>query len=371
MAEMEEDDIDLETLQAQIDMSMAFTQDLVSGWMKAYKVKLPSSSRANDDRELEEHMRRPARLGVGASAPESTGVLSRETAKLRNKLLGNGKKRSREEEDAAGQASANSASKPVVISDDDDEDSRARVITKKARVDPFAPKSKEKKKAKADPLNVLASAPPSASPSKKAAEDASTKAPPPQDIASSKEGTVEDGEGPSTPKKRRKKKKHKLHGDEAVPPEDAQPTASAPREPAPSVLETDGSRVANVVDAPAQNKGPSSAKSPVPVGGKALSPKPSGGGAPSSSQPQAPATPARALPAAQQSSPPRLDPFGMPLLNLTGPPPVADDEQSASPKKKRKKKKRKKKKAVAEAEGAANPSGLDGDGEEDDDDDDG
>ena len=61
MADAEEDGMDLETLQAQIDMSMAFTHDLVSGWMKASKAKLPSSSRANDDRELEEYMRRPPR----------------------------------------------------------------------------------------------------------------------------------------------------------------------------------------------------------------------------------------------------------------------------------------------------------------------
>ncbi len=64
MADVEEDSMDLETLQAQIDMSMAFTHDLVSGWMKASKVKLPSSSRADDDRELEEHMRRPARYVI-------------------------------------------------------------------------------------------------------------------------------------------------------------------------------------------------------------------------------------------------------------------------------------------------------------------
>ncbi len=205
------------------------------------------------------------RLGVGASAPESTGVLSRETAKLRNKLVGNGKKRAREDDDAAGTAFANSASKPVVISDDDDEDSRARVITKKARIDPFAPKTKEKKKAKADPLKALASAPPSASPSKKPAEDASTKAPLPQDTTS-KEGAVEDGEGPSSPKKRRKKKKHNFHGDEAVPPEDPQSIASAPRETATPLLGKDGSGDANVVDASTLEKGSSSVKLPVPAG---------------------------------------------------------------------------------------------------------
>lgn len=52
---------DLETLQAQIDMSMAFTHNIVSSWMKTSKAKLPSSSARNDDRDLEEYMRKPAR----------------------------------------------------------------------------------------------------------------------------------------------------------------------------------------------------------------------------------------------------------------------------------------------------------------------
>ena len=184
------------------------------------------------------------RLGVGASAPESTGVLSRETAKLRHKLVGNSKKRAREEDDAAGPAT-NPASRSIVVSDDEDEDSRARAITKKARVDPFAPKSKGPKKPKADPLHALASAPTSASPAKKAAGATSPAGPPPpapahsQDAASSsksQDDAAEDREGPSlsTPKKRRKKKKHN-HSVRAQGPEDTeeggpQLIAAAPRE---------------------------------------------------------------------------------------------------------------------------------------------
>lgn len=68
MAEDEQDGPDLETLQAQIDMSMAFTNSIVSGWMKSSKAKLPSYSR-NDDKELEEYMRRPARC-VYARLPQ-------------------------------------------------------------------------------------------------------------------------------------------------------------------------------------------------------------------------------------------------------------------------------------------------------------
>ena len=61
MADGGEPEVDLETLQAQIDMSLAFTHNIVAGWMTSSKAKLPSSSRANDDRELEEYMRRPPR----------------------------------------------------------------------------------------------------------------------------------------------------------------------------------------------------------------------------------------------------------------------------------------------------------------------
>ncbi len=60
MVDMDEDGVDVETLQAQIDMSMAFTHNLVSGWMKTSKAKLPSS-RTHDGFELEEYMRRPPR----------------------------------------------------------------------------------------------------------------------------------------------------------------------------------------------------------------------------------------------------------------------------------------------------------------------
>ncbi|RPD66755.1 hypothetical protein L226DRAFT_565546 [Lentinus tigrinus ALCF2SS1-7] len=359
MADVEEDSMDLETLQAQIDMSMAFTHDLVSGWMKASKAKLPSSSSANDDRELEEYMRKPPRLGVGASAPESTGVLSRETAKLRNKLVGNSKKRAREEEDALGSSSANAASQPIIISDDE-EDSRARVITKKARIDPFAPKTKEnKKKGKADSVQALPSAPPAASPSKKAAaQEASTTGPLPQDIAS-KGAVVEDGEGPSTPKKKKKKKKHKAHSDGAG---DPQSIASAPREPA--SMPVSGKHGTEASAAPGVSEPSLSAKLPIPVSTKAPSPKLALNDAPSS-QPQNPATPVRPPSAAPQSSPLRLDPFGKPLLNLSGPPPVADEEQSASPKKKRKRKK-KKKQAVSAPDVAANPVEPDGQDEDED-----
>lgn len=58
----DDDDMDLETFQAQIEMSMAYTQELVSSWMKSSKGRLTSSkSRRDEEKELEEYMRRPPR----------------------------------------------------------------------------------------------------------------------------------------------------------------------------------------------------------------------------------------------------------------------------------------------------------------------
>ena len=54
-----EDDIDTETLQAQIDLSMSFAQNLVSSWIKQPR-KL-SNRNWDVETELKEHMRRPPR----------------------------------------------------------------------------------------------------------------------------------------------------------------------------------------------------------------------------------------------------------------------------------------------------------------------
>ncbi|CCM05566.1 uncharacterized protein FIBRA_07793 [Fibroporia radiculosa] len=138
----DDDDIDLETLQAQVDVSMAYTENLVSSWMKSSEGELPSSGpRRNEEKELEEYMRRPPRLGVGAAVPESTSLLSRDTARLKNKLAASsGKKRLRDD-----------AQHAVVVLSDDEDESRASIIKKKARVDPFEKKGKRKKAQKDQP----------------------------------------------------------------------------------------------------------------------------------------------------------------------------------------------------------------------------
>lgn len=76
-----------------------------------------------------------SRLGVGAPLPESFGVTSRETARLKTKLGVNGKKRDREETDVVKGESS-----------DDQVKGRGGSGTKKARFDPFSKAGKEKNK---------------------------------------------------------------------------------------------------------------------------------------------------------------------------------------------------------------------------------
>lgn len=63
-----DDEIDLESLQAQIDLSLAHTKNLVSTWMKpGFGNTAASSSRANQDKEVEELLRRPPRRVFASS----------------------------------------------------------------------------------------------------------------------------------------------------------------------------------------------------------------------------------------------------------------------------------------------------------------
>ncbi|KAE9410133.1 hypothetical protein BT96DRAFT_912986 [Gymnopus androsaceus JB14] len=144
MAE-DDEDIDAETLQAQIDLSLSVANNLVSSWMKpSNKPKTPYNQ--NLEAELKEHMRRPPRLGVGASIPESTSVSSRETARLKGHLAVKGVKRAREEE-------GSSSNKQL---SDEEEESRAGAIRKKTISNPFAmPASKKKKVAQSDTIPPL------------------------------------------------------------------------------------------------------------------------------------------------------------------------------------------------------------------------
>ena len=59
---MDEDAIDVETLQAQIDLSMSFANNLVSSWVEPHRI--PRNPLKKDlEKELSEYMHRPARHG--------------------------------------------------------------------------------------------------------------------------------------------------------------------------------------------------------------------------------------------------------------------------------------------------------------------
>lgn len=56
-----EDDIDVETLQAQVDMSMSFAHNLVTSWIKPTHFAQLRSSGVTATQILEEELRRPPR----------------------------------------------------------------------------------------------------------------------------------------------------------------------------------------------------------------------------------------------------------------------------------------------------------------------
>ncbi|KZT13028.1 uncharacterized protein LAESUDRAFT_754054 [Laetiporus sulphureus 93-53] len=326
MAEVDfEDDIDAETLQAQVDMSMAFTQNLISSWMKSSTAQLPSSSsRRDEERELEEHMRRPPRLGVGATPPESSTTFSRDTARLKNKLTGrSGKKRQREEERdiAAGPS-------------DDEDESRATAIKKKPKIDPFARPTKTKKVHSAD-IDVAKAQDTAEGDAKlkhdtngRAAESSSTPTQHREEHHQSEHASAPPS--PSSPKKKKKKKKKKRKYDEdasVTMPSDSPPAEKAvePATPRKPTAEISSDTKTSSFFQPAKTSTPPPSTSP-------LSPKKTS--EQTAQYPPAPSTP--------QSK--RNDTLAVPLLNLHGPPSQeVGDPSSSSPKKKRKRKNKKKK----------------------------
>ncbi|EPQ59015.1 hypothetical protein GLOTRDRAFT_136008, partial [Gloeophyllum trabeum ATCC 11539] len=132
-------DIDTDALQAQIDISSSLADDLVSSWIKP-NLASPAAAAALTEADLQEYVRRPHRLGVGAPLPEANGVSGRDGMRLKGQLLGNGKGKKREREEGEAGGAKRQAD------DDDEEDSRAGAIRKKVKVDPFAAGKKKNKK---------------------------------------------------------------------------------------------------------------------------------------------------------------------------------------------------------------------------------
>lgn len=135
---VDEDKIDTEALQAQIDLSMSFTQTLVSSWLKPQKAST-SSRKRNFEAELRDYMHRPPRLGVGAPIPD-TQAGSREIARLRGQLAGKKRGRDGDVDHSSPQGS------------DVEEESRTGAIKHKIREDPFdVVHGKKKKKTNGKP----------------------------------------------------------------------------------------------------------------------------------------------------------------------------------------------------------------------------
>ncbi|KAJ3524214.1 hypothetical protein NMY22_g11098 [Coprinellus aureogranulatus] len=92
---MDGDDVSLENLQAQIDMSMSFAQSLVSTWVKPRQ-----SGRSKRKLELEndllEATRRRPRLGVGAAVIEANAT-PHDNGRLKSQLVGKQRERHHEE----------------------------------------------------------------------------------------------------------------------------------------------------------------------------------------------------------------------------------------------------------------------------------
>ncbi|KAI0321998.1 hypothetical protein OF83DRAFT_1168019 [Amylostereum chailletii] len=210
MAEPLGDEIDTETLQAQLDMSFSFAQDLVSSWMQpSNKLLSNGTGSAGYEKELQDILRRPPRLGVGAPLPDtgSGSSTTREAVRLKLKLNGKGNKRARSKEYLE--------EKPCG-SDDDEDESRTALIRKKVKVDPFARSDGKKKKCKgahADPRSMNSTGSPTET---LKAEDTE-----PDDGSSSRRATTDHqackNEDLTTGyKKKKRKKKSKEAGEAAV-----------------------------------------------------------------------------------------------------------------------------------------------------------
>ncbi|OCB89554.1 hypothetical protein A7U60_g3246 [Sanghuangporus baumii] len=133
MAQNDEQEIDLHALQAQINMAMAEEEALVSSWVKPSKSPSKRLKRTFEEmeRELQDYMRRPARLGVGAPIPDQVGPNAQEEARLKYRLVGNGKKRKHEEQSERG--SDNDAE-----GEEESKKGESSMSAKVARVDPFS-----------------------------------------------------------------------------------------------------------------------------------------------------------------------------------------------------------------------------------------
>jgi hypothetical protein len=301
-------DIDTETLQAQIDLAMAQAQNLIASWLPGSSGSLTQSSSrtAEAEAELQAILRRPPRLGVGAPLPETHAPAQ---ARLVQKLQG-GKKRTREIENGVH---AGVKKKEDEMEESSAEESRVGTTRKRTIVDPFDVAGKKKKKRR-----------------KETDETA-------QADGQTAHESATDASMVPTPKKKKRKKKNHLPEGQGIEEHDGEPQAAHTHNAiAAQVVEgkkplrqefQDGASEASDTDLVA-----------VPGSG-ATSP-------PTSPRPSLPGNPIQRSPTGAISN--TVDTI-LPvphILNLTGPPSVAPEATESPLRKKRRRKKKKKKPAT-------------------------
>lgn len=143
MAHSKDDEIDSETLQAQMDLSMSFAHNLVTSWIQTTRLAQPHPGISEAERILKEELRRPPRLGVGAPVPVAS-VASRDAAKLRHRLAKTADK------------AMSSSEKPLQPDhESDEEEEKGRPVKRTKRNDPFTMPGLKKRRKVDDSSNKL------------------------------------------------------------------------------------------------------------------------------------------------------------------------------------------------------------------------
>ncbi|KAI0306831.1 hypothetical protein B0F90DRAFT_1914976 [Multifurca ochricompacta] len=328
-------DIDTETLQAQIDLSMAYAQNLITSWLPTSSSLTQSSSRAAEaETELQALLRRPPRLGVGAPIPETSAPAQ---ARLKRQLEG-GKKHGTE----VMKNGVPSTTAKKEEEEDSAEKSRVPTIRKRQRVDPFEPGGKKKHKKEKEREREVAMMMTTMMTTKEA-----------------KVATAAEGSRKQLGTKKKKKKKTVPTSEGRWQGREERVVLEAPPDGESRLVDShdinilqDEDSVMSILPSLDESQKPHQQKDQDRVAEPLRSAALSGPGTASSiaapnqsrqtsllfSARKPPTTTVPHVKAARPVSPP-------PLLNLTGPPPIAPENIEGPPPKKRKRKKKKKKRA--------------------------
>ncbi|KAG8218659.1 hypothetical protein J3R82DRAFT_4324 [Butyriboletus roseoflavus] len=140
-----EDDVDMESLQAQIDMSMSFAQNLVTSWIKPTHLAQLRPNGVNAAQILEEESRRPPRYPTMLCELWTSNKFCTDWVLLTrppNSSVGLGKNGTKNGDVVQ--------SPPQDSSKSDNEEHKGRPVKQKTKVDPFRHEGSKKKKRKAN-----------------------------------------------------------------------------------------------------------------------------------------------------------------------------------------------------------------------------